>query len=173
MPGYQCSQQQQNYMWPSQMAHQTPLYQPKKPSPEPFLVNTEWEEMKVALKAIQDNSSKKLFKFDELCPYPFYNSITSCHFPKHFGMPKFTKYQEKGGPHHHIKEFYMACQEVAYCDNYLLQLFPKSLSGSSLEWFSKLPFGVITTFVDLSKWFVAHYHYNVEKGNSIVWSLSS
>lgn len=57
----------------------------------------------------------------------------------------------------------MACQEVSWHDNYLLQLFPKSLSGPALEWFSKLPFCVITTFVDLSEHFVAQYHYNIKK----------
>lgn len=124
--------------------------------------------MKASLKILQDNNFEKVFKFDELCPYLFDKSITSMSFPKHFEMPKFTKYQGKGDPHHHIKEFYMACQEVAYYDNDLLQLFPKSLCGSSLECFSKLPFGVITTFANLLERFVAHYHYNVEKDISML-----
>lgn len=77
-------------------------------------------------------------------------------------MPKFDKYKRKGYPCHHIKELFMACQEVAWCDNYLLRLFSKSLSGPSLEWFSKFPLETITTFADLSKCFVAHCHYNIE-----------
>lgn len=103
MAGYQFSQQQQNYMCPSQVAYQTPLYQPETPSLEPFLVNIEWEEMKEALKILQDSSFEKFFKFDELFPYLFDKSITSMPFPKHFEIVKFTKYQGKGDPRHHIK----------------------------------------------------------------------
>lgn len=44
----------------------------------------------------------------------------------------------------------------------MLRIFPKILHGPSLEWFSKLPFGTITTFVDLLERCVAHYHHNVE-----------
>lgn len=56
----------------------------------------------------------------------------------------------------------MACQEVAYNDNYLLHLFPKSLGGTTVEWFYKIPCGTITTFVELSEKFIAQYAHNVE-----------
>lgn len=90
------------------------------PSPEFFSVNTEWEEMKATLKTLQENSSEWIFKFEELCPYPFDKSITTMPFPKHFEMPRFHKYKGKEDPRHCFKEFFMACQEVSWCDTYLL-----------------------------------------------------
>lgn len=84
--------------------------------------------MKATLKTLQDNSSEHIFKFDELCPYPFHKSIIVMPFPKLFEKPKFDKYKGKGDPHYHVKEFFMAYQEVSWCDNYLLWLFLKSLS---------------------------------------------
>lgn len=114
--------------------------------------------MKIALKTLQESRSEQVFKFDELYPYPYDKSIMVMPFPKHFEMPKFDKCKGKGDPRYHVKEFFMAFQEVSWCENYLLQLFPKSLSGPTLEWFSKLSFDTINMFVDLSKQFVAQYH---------------
>lgn len=78
-------------------------------SPDPFQVNTEWEEMKPTLKALQDNSFEQVFKFDDLCPYPFDKSIMTMPFPKHFEMTRFDKYKGKGDPRHHVKQLFMAC----------------------------------------------------------------
>jgi len=56
----------------------------------------------------------------------------------------------------------MTCQEVAYSDNYLMRLFPRSLGGQALEWFLHLSQGSLTTFADLSEKFVRNFSYNVE-----------
>lgn len=34
--------------------------------------------------------------------------------------------------------------EVAYDDTYLMWLFPRSLVGHAMEWFSRLPIGIKT-----------------------------
>jgi len=57
-------------------------------------------------------------------PYPFDRNMTTIPFPQHFEIPKFDKYIRKGDTRDHIKEFFMACQEVSYDDQFLLHLFP-------------------------------------------------
>lgn len=51
--------------------------------------------MKETLKAIQENNFERVFKFEELCPYPFDKSIIAMSFPKHFEMPKFVENEGK------------------------------------------------------------------------------
>jgi len=83
-------------------------------------------------------------------------------FPPNFKIHKFDKYKGKGDPRDHIKEFFMACQEVSYNDVYLLKLFPQSLTGQALDWFTHLTPSTVNTFPDLAGKFVAHLSYNVK-----------
>lgn len=55
-------------------------------------------------------------------------------FLQHFEIPKLDKYKGQGEFHNHIKEFFMALQEVSYSDNYLLHLFSHSLGGQTQYW---------------------------------------
>lgn len=48
-------------------------------------------------------------------------------------------------------------------NNYLIRLFPKSLQGVALNWFMVLEKGSIKTFAQLSKKFVSHFSFNLEK----------
>ena len=124
--------------------------------------------MKNSLKALKDGIDFKNFKFENDCPYSFEKTIMMTPFPKHFEIPKFDKFRGKSDPVTHVKEFYMHCQEVAYNDVCLMQLFPKILGGLALEWFFRIPQGTIKTFFDLSKAFVAQYTHLVETELSVV-----
>ena len=118
--------------------------------------------MKNALDTIKEGNDPKTFKFESVCPYPFYRAIMMIHFPKHFEIPKFVKLRGKGAPITHIKEFYMHCQELAYNDVFLMRLFLKSLASLALEWFYRIPYGTVSTFAQLSETFVAQYVHLVE-----------
>lgn len=43
-----------------------------------------------------------------------------------------------------------------------MRLFPRSLGGQAMEWFSKLP-STIKTFDQLASVFITQYSYNIEK----------
>lgn len=55
----------------------------------------------------------------------------------------------------------MACIEVETEDTYLMRLFPKSLGGLALEWFSHLP-PTITSWGELAEQFIANFSHNIE-----------
>ena len=110
-----------------------PFGAPSLGAPPNQPLNSEWEEMKNALKTIKEVNDPKTFKFESVCPYLFDRAITMVPFPKHFEIPKFDKFRGKGDLVTHMKEFYMHFQEVAYNDVFLMWLFPKSLAGLALE----------------------------------------
>lgn len=56
----------------------------------------------------------------------------------------------------------MACQEVAYRDNYLMCLFPHSLGEKVLKGFLHLPKASIVTWPTLAQTFVCHFSFNME-----------
>lgn len=76
------------------------------------------------------------FSLNDICPYPFDRSLHMPPFPQGFETPKFKNYQGNRDPHDHVREFHLACLEVAYEDTYLMQLFPQSLGGTTTSWFS-------------------------------------
>jgi len=82
---------------------------------------------------------KKTFSLEHICAYPFDKSLHMTPFPPHFEIPQFDKYKGKGNPEDHLRAFFVACLDVADDDTYLLRLFPRSLVGQALQWFSHLP----------------------------------
>ena len=49
-----------------------------------------------------------------------------------------------------------------------MHLFPKSLAGLALEWFYRIPYGIVSTFAQLSEAFVAQYAHLMEVELSMV-----
>lgn len=118
--------------------------------------------MKNIIKDMKQRTNKrKTYSFEEFCPCPYDPSILVAPYLRGFEIPKFTKYEGKGDPHDHVREFHILCQEVSYSHLYLPRLFPKSLMGDALAWFSSLPRGSIVSFPNLVEKFVAHYAYNM------------
>ena len=76
---------------------------------------------------------------EDICPYPFDKKLLMVPFLPHFQVPKFDKYKGNMDPQDHVREFCVACIEVAHNETYLMRLFPRSLGGKTMEWFSKLP----------------------------------
>lgn len=122
------------------------------------------QQIKDLQKKIEDiNNPKPYYTMRDICPYPFDRRIP---MPPHFVTPKFDKYKGKGDPKAHIREFFMACIEVANEESYLMRLFLQSLGGQAMEWFSKLS-PCIKSWGDLAKAFIQHFSYNIESNISI------
>lgn len=96
-----------------------------------------------------------------MCPYPFDKSLNMIPFLEHCEIPKYDKYNAKSNPQDHINEFCSMSMEFAHNETYLMCLFPRSLSGQSMEWFSKLSFG-IKSFEEIVNRFISQYSYNIK-----------
>lgn len=92
--------------------------------PQNHYLAQELQKMKDMIQGIQSGQTKKTFRYEYICPYLFDQSILAIPFPKDYEIPKFYKYKGKGNPIKHLKEFRVACQEVAYNDIYLMRLTP-------------------------------------------------
>lgn len=104
---------------------------------------------------------------EDLRPYPYDRSLYMPPFPQHFESPKFDKYRGKGDPRDHIREFFTSCIEVAHEDTYLLRIFPKSLGGLALEWFSHLP-PKINSWGELAELFISNFSHNIDNLVSLI-----
>lgn len=62
---------------------------------------------------MQTSNDKKSYTMKDLRPFPFDHTLYMPPFPPHFEMPKFDRYQGKGDPREHIREFFTTCIEVA------------------------------------------------------------
>lgn len=124
-------------------------------------VRQQIESLKLEISNLKIGTSSKNYSLEDIAPYPFDRSLVMKPFPFQFGIPKFDKYKGKGDPRDHIQEFTAACLEVAHNKTYLMRLFPRSLGGQAMEWFSRLPLG-IKTFDELVNKFITHFSYNIE-----------
>lgn len=92
--------------------------------------------------SMQESKDKKRYTLENLKPYPY------------------DKYKGQGDPRDHIRELFTSCIEVAHEDTYLLRIFPKSLGGPTLEWFSHLP-PKITSWGELLELFILNFSHNI------------
>lgn len=115
----------------------------------------------------QARKEKKTYTIQEICPFPFDQSITTIPFPKNFEIPKFdNKYKARGSLIEHIHNFSISCMEVQHNDSYLMRLFPRSPIGHAMEWFTHLTLA-IKTFDELSNKFISHFSFNIEQDFTI------
>jgi hypothetical protein len=82
-------------------------------------------------------------------------------FPKHCEIPKFDKYNGKMDPIDHLREFRNMSLEFSHEDTYLMRLFPCSLGGKSMEWFSKIT-PPINAFEEFINKLISQYSYNIQ-----------
>ena len=83
-------------------------------------------------------------------------------FPRDIEVPKYDKYDGNNDPHDHVHPFHTLSMDFFHEDIYLLWLFPRSLKGLALEWFTKLtpPLG---TFNEFARRFTQHFSYNIRQ----------
>ena len=103
---------------------------------------------------------KSTFNLDSICPNPIDKSVVMIDFPKKVEFPTYDKYDGIGDPHDHVRQFYIMSFSFHHEDSYLMRLFPRSLKGQAMEWFTNLT-PPVKTFKELVERFVQHFAYNL------------
>nr|XP_027122176.1 uncharacterized protein LOC113739131 [Coffea arabica] len=94
--------------------------------------------------------------YNELCLFP------DMQLPMGFKTPKFSKYDGTSNPKTHLRMFANKLGKPIDDENLPVRLFPESLEGDALDWYSNLKPENMRTWLDLSTAFVRQYEYNCE-----------
>ncbi|XP_071917165.1 uncharacterized protein [Coffea arabica] len=82
--------------------------------------------------------------------------------PVGFKAHKFSKYDGTGNPNTHLWMFANKLSKSIDDENLLVRLFPESLEGDALDWYSNLKPEDMRTWLNLSTAFLRQYEYNYE-----------
>lgn len=118
----------------------------------------EIDQLKKQLKQI--STTKSYFSLDSVCPNPFDKSVDMKDFPRKIEIPQYDKYDGNGEPNDHVHQFYAMSFEFHHEDSYLMRLFPRSLKGQQMEWFTNTN-PLVNMFPELIQRFVQHFAYNL------------
>uniref|UniRef100_J3NCY2 Retrotransposon gag domain-containing protein n=1 Tax=Oryza brachyantha TaxID=4533 RepID=J3NCY2_ORYBR len=91
-------------------------------------------------------------------PYPdFYDTVP---YPRGFRVPDFIKFIGDGSRTtlEHISQFIAQCGEASTSDALKLRLFPLSLSGTAITWFTALPPNSVHTWSQLEEKFHEYFY---------------
>nr|XP_027067878.1 uncharacterized protein LOC113693538 [Coffea arabica] len=94
--------------------------------------------------------------YNDLCLFP------DMQMPMGFKAPKFSKYDGTGNPKTHIRMFSNKLGKPIDDENLPVRLFPESLEGDTLDWYSNLKPENMRSWMDLSTAFIRQYEYNCE-----------
>nr|XP_027109129.1 uncharacterized protein LOC113728996 [Coffea arabica] len=104
----------------------------------------------------QGLSKQESLDYNELCLFP------DMQLPVGFKAPKFSKYDGTGNPKTHLRMFANKLGKPMDDENLPVRLFPESLEGDALEWYSNLKPEDMRTWLDLSTVFIRQYEYNCD-----------
>jgi len=89
--------------------------------------------------------------------YPFTDEIMTTRLPKGWKSPTLDRYDETSDPNEHINA-YVAQLSIYMRDTHVYcKVFPASLRGMALSWFTQLPPKSIDSFEDLKTKFAAQF----------------
>ncbi|XP_071900996.1 uncharacterized protein [Coffea arabica] len=110
----------------------------------------------------QGLNKQGVLDYDDLCLFP------NVQLPVGFKTPKFNKYDGTGNPKTHLRLFANKLGKPVDDENLPLRLFPESLEGDALDWYSNLKPEEVKTWLDLSNAFIRQYEYNWAAGYSTI-----
>ena len=105
---------------------------------------------------------KSSFSIDSICPNHFDKSVNMKDFPRKVEIPQYDKYDGNGDPSDNVHQFYSMSFEFQHEDSYLIILFPRSLKGQAMEWFTNIT-PLIKTFKETIHKFVQNFAYNLSR----------
>nr|XP_027101664.1 uncharacterized protein LOC113722582 [Coffea arabica] len=104
----------------------------------------------------QGLSKQRGLDYNDLC------LLSDMQLPMGFKAPKFSKYDGTGNPKTHIQMFVNKLGKPIDDENLPVRLFPESLEGDALDWYSNLKPEDMRSWMDLSTAFMRQYEYNCE-----------
>ena len=135
---------------------------PKREPTEAEILKEKIQELRKQFAQLQASKEPPKTSFvDSICALPFDKSLYMQPFPKDIEVPKYDKYDGNGDPHDHVRHFYALSMDFMHEDTFLMRLFPRSLRGQAMEWFTKLS-PPIKTFDELARRFIQQYSYNIQ-----------
>ncbi|XP_027109376.1 uncharacterized protein [Coffea arabica] len=94
--------------------------------------------------------------YNELCLFPNMQLLVG------FKAPKFSKYDGRDNLKTYLRMFANKLGKLIDDENLPVRLFPESLEGDALDWYSNLKPDEMRTWMNLSTAFVRQYEYNYE-----------
>ena len=87
----------------------------------------------------------------------FITQVTSFPLPTKYQMPQVKAYDGLRDLHDHLELFTTFIHLQGVLDKIMCRAFPTTLKGSARVWFSKLTLNTVSTFKELSGYFVTHF----------------
>ncbi|XP_059446525.1 uncharacterized protein LOC132178084 [Corylus avellana] len=88
---------------------------------------------------------------------PFSPRVEEYRLPKKFKAPPMMSYKGVGDPVEYLEDFWSHVRLLGIPDEVACRAFPLTLSGSSRNWFRKLPPGSVDKFEDLGRVFLTQF----------------
>jgi hypothetical protein len=91
-------------------------------------------------------------------PYP--NYFDTIPYPRGFRVPNFLKFmgEDSRTTHEHIGQFLAQINDVGIMDVHRVRLFPLSLSGNTISWFTSLASNTVDTWQALEQKFYDYFN---------------
>ncbi|XP_070021443.1 uncharacterized protein [Nicotiana sylvestris] len=140
----------------------TPQFEPHVKTDKPPK-NAEQEEMfrkvqslQQSLRNMQGLGNQVSVAYKDLCLFP--NVV----LPVGFKMPKFDLYDGHGDSVAHLRGYFSKMRGTGGKDELLMAYFSQSVSGATLEWYTRQDASRWYTWDDMAQAFSRHFQYNID-----------
>ncbi|XP_060211969.1 uncharacterized protein LOC132639546 [Lycium barbarum] len=120
------------------------------------MVNRKLQSLEDAMRGLRGLGSNQSVRYEELCAFP------KVEWPPSYNIPRFEKFDGSGNPFFHLKVYCEKLKCVGKDQGIRVKLFNQSLSGKTLEWYSKQDMTKWHSWDDLSNASANHYKFHVE-----------
>ena len=115
------------------------------------------EKMNMMMNALKGRVSTSLDELVHCTNSPFTAPVKSFPLPVKFRMPQVEAYDGSKDPSDHLELFKTLMHLQGVLNKIMCRAFPTTLKGPARVWFDKIAFNSISTFKELSGFFVTHF----------------